>query len=495
MENRDLNFTDSIEFPHPAVLVVDDDPLMRDELARLYSHNEYSVVALSSAEESLGRLKDENIDFVITEVKLPGIDGVQFISRIHQNYPELPVIVITGASDIQSAVDALKLGACDFVMKPFDPQAVLQSTRAALENTKSCREVRQLRHWLQDRYHFNDLLSQTPAMRRVFESIRMAAASDLALLIHGESGSGKELVARAVHHHSRRRAGPFVAVDCANLPEEPLERELWGFEKDAIAGARQAKSGKIAMAHGGTLFLDDIQRLSASMQGKLLRLLKDGEIQRPGSSQSLRIDLRIIAGVDTKDSVAEGFTSSDLYAGLNDLPIHLPPLRERPADIPLIVQNFLSHHLVAKSKRIVGVSNQVLQRLLEYSWPGNFRELQNVLERAILLAPGRIIDDVALAEAQKNPDKNSRDEKTGIPASTSLRLWLKEKEKLFLAQRLEDLSGNIGLTAKSCRIGVRTLSRKMRIYGLNKKSFKEKSVSGKEPYAKEQLDRRAFLPK
>jgi DNA-binding NtrC family response regulator len=195
------------------------------------------------------------------------------------------------------------------------------------------------------------------------------------------------------------------------------------------------------------------------------------------------VDLRIIAGanIDRKDPDANSFMSSNLYSRLNNVSIHLPTLRERSADIPLIVQNFLSHHLVAKSKRIVGVSNKVLQRLVEYSWPGNFHELQNVLERAILLAPGRIIDDVTLAEAEKNSEKNLGDEKKPISTSTSLRLWLKEKEKFFLAQRLQDLGGNIGLTAKSCRIGVRTLSRKMRIYGLDKKSFKDKSLSDKEP--------------
>jgi two-component system, NtrC family, response regulator AtoC len=482
MENRNLNFAERIECPRPLLLVADDDARMRDELARLYAQNGYSVIALSSAEESLGRLEDGNIDFVITEVELPGIDGVQFISYIRQNYPELPVVAIIGSADIQSAVDALKLGARDFVMKPFDPEAVLQSTRAALENSKDCREVRQLRRWLQERYHFNDLLGQTPQVSRVFESIRMAAACDLAVLIEGEEGSGIEPVARAVHYHSRRRAGPFVAFNCAHLPEELLKRELLGVENDAIVGAHTAKPGKVALAHGGTLFLDDIQCLSADVQRKLLRVLEVRQIQQPDSAQSLSVDLRIIAGakIDPKEMAAEAFVSSDLYAALNAVPIHLPPLRGRAVDIPLIVQNFLNYHLVAKSKKIVGVSNKALQRLVEHSWPGNFQELQNVLDRAILLAPGRIIDEVIVAEAEKNSKRNSDEENRRFLASTSLRLWLKEKEKLFLAQRLEDLGGNIRLTAKSCRIGVRTLSRKMRSYGLDKKSFKGKSLSHKE---------------
>lgn len=459
----------------PEVLVVDDDPVVRSQLERLYNQNGYRVAVFSSAEAALRRL-DDNTDFVITDIKLPGMDGVQFISQVHQRYPDLPVIAITGYADIRTAVDVLKLGAFDFVTKPFDLAAILESTRAALESTKSAMEVRHLRRWLKERFQFSEMLSHTPQMHRVFELIRAAAPTDMPVLIEGEAGTGKEVVAHTIHYHSDRRAGPFVAVHCASFSEEPLQTELFGCNK--ANGSDEAKTGKILAAHGGTLFLNEIESLSLAIQVKLLRMMEDRKVSPPGANQSVHVDLRVIAAsnLPVKAAVTDGRLRADFYRRLNVVPIRLVPLRERVSDIPLLVQNFLQHHPIANSKRIVNVSDKVLARLTAYPWPGNIRELQSRLENAILLATGRIIEEIQLPDTAPPADKNS------VAGSNSLRQWLRQMEKHYLAQKLEDLGGNVGLTAKSCRIGVRTLSRKMRTYGLDKKIYKD--VTAKLPAAK-----------
>ena len=461
----------SSDAPPPNVVVVDDDPDVRRQLERLYAQSGYAVTTLSSAEEALHRLEADDIDFVITDIKLPEMDGVQLISRICQKYPGLPVIAITGYADIQTAVDVLKLGARDFVSKPFDLGAVLESTRAALESSRAAMEVRQLRRWLKQRYQFSEMLSQTPQMQRVFEVIHVAAPSDTTVLVHGEPGTGKELVAHAIHHRSKRRKGPFVALSCRDYSEDQLESELFGSEASVTRGLGAAKQGKIAMAHGGTLFIDEIDSLPLALQEALLGVIVERRLRRVGGTGSVRVDIRVVAGSSAalKAKVTEGTMSVDFYQRISALPIHLIPLRECQIDIPLLIRNYLQEDPVAQSKRIVNVSSKVLGQLTEYSWPGNIRELQNVLDRAIMLAPGRIIEDVRLPDSPFDLFQ----ERSEIAASKSLRQWLREKEKFYIAQKLEDLDGNVGLTAKMCRIGVRTLSRKMRTYRLDKKLFKE----------------------
>jgi DNA-binding NtrC family response regulator len=460
----------------PTLLVLDGDHEIRQQLERLYVNNGYGVVGLASAADCMRRLAEDDIDFIIASIHLSDADALEVIAQIHQKYPALPVVAITSAADIQSTVDVLKLGACDFVVKPFDPAAVLESTRAALENSKPGIQARQLRRWLKDHFEFGDILSLTPQMRCVFELICTAAPIDMPVMIAGEAGTVKEQVAFAIHHHSARRSAPFVAVNCAGYPEALLQAELFGYEKDAFAGIYESKPGKIAQAHGGTLFLDEIEVLSLALQKKLLEVIDHRKISRLGASQASHVDIRIIAAtkLTLKERAPDRILRDELLARLSAVPIELAPLRERAIDIPHLVENFLRHHPVAKSKRIAAVADKVLGQLMRYSWPGNVRELHNALECAILLAPGRVIEDIKLPENLED----AAAEKSNIAAS-SLRQWLREKEKYYLSRKLEDLGGNISLTAKSCRIGVRTLSRKMRTYGLDKRIFKEKPLAEK----------------
>ena len=476
-----------VQDPAPAnVLVLDNDAATREQLVELYLSSEHSVVAFSTAADCLRHLSEQDVDFIITSIRLPDTDALEFIAHVHQKYPDLPVVALTTAADIQTAVDVLKLGASDFVVKPFDPAAVLESTRAALENSKAGFKARQLRRWLKGHFEFADILSPGPQMKRVFELICTASPTDMPILISGEAGMVKEQVGYAIHYHSARRAGPFVVVDCAGYPEPLLESELFGYEKNVFVAGYTSKPGKVVQAHGGTLFLDEIDSLSIALQENLLGVLEHRKVSPLGSAEPLHVDIRIIGAtrVSIKERVSEGTWRGDFYSRISAVPIMLPSLRERTLDIPHLVESFLRYHPVAKSKRIAGISDKALAQLLRYSWPGNVRELQNTLECAILLAPGRIIEDVKLPQDLDDaPDAAAENSKI---ASSSLRQWLREKEKYYLSRKLEDLGGNIGLTAKSCRIGVRTLSRKMRVYGLDKKIYKEKtSVQTRTPLARD----------
>ena len=458
----------------PNILVVEDEPVVRNLLARAYIQSGYTVVAAESAEEALTLLAEGNIDFVITDIRLPGMNGTELIGKIKENFSNIPVIAVTGYCDINTAITVLKRGASDFIVKPFDLAAVQESTRLALEKAQVHMEIRHLRRELNAGAGFAGMLSKTPEMHRVFEVIRKVAATEMTVSIEGETGTGKELAARAIHDHSTRHDGPFITINCAGFPETLLESELFGYERGAFTGAVQSKAGKIELAHNGTLFLDEIESMSVVMQGKMLRVLEDQKLQRLGGHASIHVNMRVITAtnVPLKCLVDAGKMRSDFYYRVNVIPIHLIPLCQRRVDIPLLVQDFLCRHPVARRKGITSVCNRAWRQLLDYPWPGNIRELQNVLERAIVLSGGRVIEQVDLPESGQ--DRSSKSESS---LSVPLKRWLEEKERQYLAQQLSATCGNVSLTAKSCRIGVRTLTRKMRQYGLDKGAFKQRDAA------------------
>lgn len=462
----------------PHILIVDDDAMVGEQLERLFTHSGYKVTIANRAEQALESLEREDIDLVVTDIRLPGIDGVELTKRIAERWSDVPVIVVTGYGDIETAVEVLKLGASDYIVKPFSAAAIHESTRAGLEKASLFMEIRHLRRQLKESCEFGGMLSRTPEMHRVFEIIGTVAPTDSTVVVEGETGTGKELVASAIHYQSQRRERPFVTINCGGFPEQLLESELFGFERGAFTGAHQSKPGKIEMAHGGTLFLDEIENMPISMQVKLLLVLSNQRVQRLGSNHWKRVDMRIIAAsnIPLKELVAQGKMRSDFYYRVNVILIVLLLLRQRLDDLPILIQDFLRHHPVAVRKNITGISNQAVDHLTQYSWPGNVRELHNVLEKAVILGKSRIIEvadldiDFGHSTSEAKPSTVASRGGTELP----LNLWMREKEKEYLIHKLKACRGRIGLTARSSGVEVRTLHRKMQLYGLDKKAFSKR---------------------
>jgi DNA-binding NtrC family response regulator len=325
------------------------------------------------------------------------------------------------------------------------------------------------------------MLSRSPEMHNLFQTIRMVAETDTTVVVEGETGTGKDLVARAIHHQSARKEGPFVAINCAGVPETLLESELFGYERGAFTGADRARAGKIELAHGGTLFLDEIESMPLSMQAKLLLVLETQKVQRLGSNRSAQIDMRVVAAtnVPLKELRNKGVMRSDFYFRLNVMVIPLLPLRKRIEDIPLLVQDFLRHHPIAVRKNISKIATQAMDRLMSYDWPGNIRELQNVLEKALVLCRSRVVENVELPDASLDAEARGKITTPKVPIAEEAPLdeWVQGQEREYIIRRLKAFRGRIGPTAKSCGVDVRTLYRKMRLYGLDKKDFSTNAVS------------------
>src|ERR1041385_789381 len=409
----------------PTILVVDDEAIIRQQLERLYVTTGFKVAVCASGEDALKRLEAEDIDLIITDIRLPGMTGIELTKRVHELYADVPVIVITGYGDIGTAVEVLKLGASDYIVKPF-AATIQEATRVVLEKAQIFTEIRHLRRILKDRCEFGGMLSKTPEMHRVFEIIRMVSDTDMTVLVEGETGTGKELVASAIHYQSRRGQGPLVTINCAGVPESLLESELFGYERGAFTGADQARPGKIELAHTGTLFLDEIESISLSMQAKLLRVLEDQKVQRLGGGKKIHVDMRVIAAtnVPLQEIVGRGPKRADFYYRINVIPIPLVPLRNRREDVELLVLDFIRHHPLAVRKRIAGVSPTAMSRLMQYPWPGNIRELQNVLERAIVMTSRRLIDKIELPDQQA---PQSEFEERVVSSELSLRDWMRSE--------------------------------------------------------------------
>jgi two-component system response regulator HydG len=461
------------------ILVVDDDPIICRQLARLYSQRDYRVTIATLAEQALELLEDQDIDLVVTDLRLPGMSGVELTSRIVERWNDIPIIVMTGFGEIGEAVNLLKVGISDYIVKPFEAAVVQQSTELALQKTAVFADIRRLRRTLGERYEFGGMLSTTPEMHRVFEIIRMVAPTDSTVVVEGETGTGKELVASAIHDHSLRREGAYVTINCGALPEGLLESELFGYERGAFTGADQARAGKIELADGGTLFLDEIENMPLSMQAKLLLVLNNKKVQRLGSSRWLHVDMRVIAAsnVPLKELLTQGKMRSDFYYRIHVIPIRLSPLRQRLEDLALLAQDFLRDHPLALRKKVKAISPKAMDLLMRYSWPGNIRELQNVLEKAVVLAKSGVLDvaDLDLDLVRMSSSHVNFDD-TDISPALPFAEWIRRQEKEYLIQMLKKSGGRINLTAKSCGLDLRTLHRKMQFHGLDKKTFYKKTI-------------------
>ncbi len=375
-------------------LVVDDEENMVHVLTTLLAQEGFGVAAARTGEEALERIRSEVVDLVLLDVRLPGRDGIEVLEAVKAQRPDCGVLMMTAFGSIESAVAALRAGADDYLVKPFRAEEVLRRIQAVLERQGLRREVRRLRREVGTRYGFGNLLGRSPAMRALLGQLEQVAATRSTVLLMGESGTGKELAARALHYNSDRAERPFVVIDCAAIPETLQESELFGHTRGAFTGAVAAKRGLFEEAHGGTLFLDEVGDLSAATQAKLLRVLQEGTIRRLGDTRTIQVDARIIAATnrDLPAEVRAGRFREDLFFRLNVLPLRLPPLRERPEDIPLLTEHFLRRFAAETGRPVRQIAPPALDCLMAYRWPGNVRELEHAIERAVLLSQGEALE-------------------------------------------------------------------------------------------------------
>lgn len=426
------------------ILLVDDEEVVRRSVGRILCQPDFELDAFPSGNLALMALQRAPYDVAVTDLKMPGMNGIAVLKAIHVLQPDLPVIVITGYGSIETAVEAMKSGALDYVTKPFTPDEFLAKIHEALETLP---ENRANGHDSVD--HFEDILGGSTAMQEVYSRIRRVASTDSTVLITGESGTGKELVARAIHRQSPRRSAPFVAVDCTALAENLLESELFGHVKGSFTGAVSTKVGLFEVAHNGTLFLDEVSNLSFSVQAKLLRALQEREITPIGGTKCVPIDIRLIVATnrDLQDMVAKKLFREDLFFRINVIPFRLPPLREREGDIPLLASVFLKHYADKIEKNIDHFSREAMSHLQNYSFPGNVRELENLVERSVVMCNGREIETLDLGM-----DFHSKDLPPPVPRTAEELKFLKKTvreravlpaEKAFLLAAMERCNWNV----------------------------------------------------
>jgi len=440
------------------LLVADDDPGLRESLERTLTREGYRVVLASDGRAALERVQAGGVDLIVTDLRMPGLTGLELLRAAKAIMPDVDVILLTAFGTVEEAVKAMKDGAYDFLTKPFRREQLIKLVDKALERRDLIEQNRALKKQLDDIRAKGQMIGASPSFRRMLTLVEQIADSSATILIQGESGTGKELVARTIHERSARRNGPFVAVNCAALPETLLESELFGYEKGAFTGAAGRKEGRFELANGGTLFLDEVADLSLITQPKILRVLQEGEFERLGGTRSLQVDVRIVAATnqDLSEMVKEKRFREDLYYRLNVITVRVPPLRERHEDIRVLAQHYLRVYAAKNGRKLEGFSNEALERLESYAWPGNVRELENLIERTVLLARKDRIDAEDLPEevaGVKRPPRDAILELVGTP--------LADIEQRLLDETLRITGGNKTQAAKLLGIDVRTVARKL----------------------------------
>lgn len=445
------------------VLVVDDDAVACDLLKEVLEKEGYVVDLAGGGEEAIRKGKKTHFDVVLADVRMPDVDGLEVLRTFKTSFPETIVMVMTAFGSIETAIEAIKDGAYDYVSKPFKIDEIRITIKRALERRRLLQENLRFRQEIKDRHRVEHMVGTSARMLDVYKAVARVAASRSTVLIRGESGTGKELIARAIHYNSPRADRPFVAIDCGALAETLLESELFGHVKGAFTGAISSKRGLFEQAHGGTCFLDEIGDISHNTQAKLLRVLEEHEIKRVGGTESLKVDVRVIAATnkDLEGMVREAKFREDLYYRLNVVTIALPPLRDRREDIPLLATHFLRKYAEENNKRISHVSIEAVTLLEEYTWPGNVRELENVIERAVALTANPVL----LPEDLPSKLRESLGDPKG--ARLTRPLTLREVERRHIERVLKEAKGNKKLAAQLLGINRRTLYRIAKRYGLD----------------------------
>jgi len=439
------------------ILVVDDHRETVESLLKILQKEGYNVLVSESGEEALDIIRKQPVHAIVTDLKMSGMSGIDLLRACKAIAPEIEVVLISGFGTIETAVEAIKEGAYDFITKPFKKIMLTKTIQKALEKQSLAVENRYLKEQLKDLKKGKRVIGISATMRRVMDVVYQVAPSSATVLIQGESGTGKEVIANAIHYYSSRADKPFVKVSCAALPETLLEAELFGHERGAFTGAIARREGRFEIANGGTLFLDEIGEMSMATQVKLLRVLQEGEFERLGSSKTIKVDVRLIAAtnVDLLSAIKERKFREDLYYRLNVITITLPPLRDRREDIPLLAEHFLSIYREKNNKAIKGISKEALDILSNYPWPGNVRELENTMERAVVLARGDLITIEELPETIKGGSQDK--DYLIIPLGTPL----EEIELKVIQETLRQVKGDKNLAAKLLGIASRTIYRKL----------------------------------
>ncbi|HFZ8994232.1 TPA: acetoacetate metabolism transcriptional regulator AtoC [Citrobacter freundii] len=450
------------------ILIVDDEDNIRRMLATSFSLQGHETYCASDGEAALRLFTATPPDVVLMDIRMPGMNGIDALKTMRAQHPRIPVILMTAYAGVETAVEALRSGAFDYVIKPFDLDELTILIQRAMQLEAMQQEIRDLHQALSASWQWGHILTSSPRMLAICKDTAKIALSHASVLISGESGTGKELIARAIHYNSPRQNGPFIKINCAALPESLLESELFGHEKGAFTGAQALRQGLFERAHQGTLLLDEIGEMPLSLQAKLLRILQEREFERVGGHQTIQVDIRIVAATnrDLQTMVKEGSFREDLFYRLNVIHLTLPPLRERREDIPLLANHFLQKFSVENQRHMLEIDAAAMSLLTAWSWPGNIRELSNVIERAVVMNTGSVIFSDDLPAALRAPQADLREIKAPQPGERNLKEEIKREERRIISEALDQQAGNRTRTALMLGISRRALIYKLQEYGI-----------------------------
>lgn len=461
------------------ILIVDDDKAFRVATVALLQDEGYAVTAATDGDEARKLVNERHFDLILSDLVMAGMNGIELLRYIKQGTPDATVMMVTGFGSVQTAVEAMRHGAYDYLTKPCNNDELLIKVRRALEEREKTEELERLRNLLETTANFDNIISQNARMKEVFKLVRQVAGTDVTVLVQGDTGTGKELIAKAIHLNSPRREKPFVVVQCSAIPETLMESELFGYERGAFTGAARPRTGKFEEADGGTIFLDEIADVPLDIQTKLLRILQDKRVSRLGSNTSMTADVRIIVATnrDLDVMVSQGKFRDDLLYRLNVFPIMLPPLRERIDDIPLLAEHFLQKHQALARQPISGFAPAVIHAMMNDAWKGNIREMENLIKRAIIKTESSVIGSIELPSMMENG--RGKDDGTG-PASTTpiaykeyLEQVTRDAEQKYLIRVLKECKGNLNQVARMMSVDRKTVYRKIEEFQIDVSKFKE----------------------